>query len=265
MGGIGINGRGSWDLTWMMGEPDVQFVAICDIRKDRREAVKQIDRQQIRHQGLHDAPRHPRVPGGADGYRRRADRHRRPLACAGLHSRDAGRQGCLFREAVVHDDRRRPGSGGNRAASTAGSIRPAPSGSARPNHVFAIETARSGRLGKVHTAYAHIAPWDAAIMGHDRKPAQPEPPKDEVDWDIWLGPCPWRPYNSSYVQGGWRGDYDFHTSCIGEWGAHTFAQAQAGIDALDTSPVALPICGQPHRRRHGHHLCQRREDGPVPR
>ncbi len=37
------------------------------------------------------------------------------------------------------------------------------------NHVFAIETARSGRLGKVHTAYAHIAPWDAAIMSHNRK------------------------------------------------------------------------------------------------
>ncbi len=43
--------------------------------------------------------------------------------------------------------------------------------------------------------------------------------------------------NSSYVRGGWRGHYDFHTSCIGEWGAHTFAQAQAGINMLDTSPV----------------------------
>jgi hypothetical protein len=105
------------------------------------------------------------------------------------------------------------------------------------NHVFAIETARSGRLGKVHTTYAHIAPWDAAVMSHERKPAEPEPPKDEIDWDTWLGPCPWRPYSKSYVDGGWRGYYDFHTSCIGEWGAHTFAQAQAGIDALDTSPV----------------------------
>ena len=113
------------------------------------------------------------------------------------------------------------------------------------NHVFAIETARTGRLGKVHTAYAHIAPWDAAEMSHDWLPAQPEPPKDEVDWDAWLGPCPWRPYNSSYVSGGWRGYYDFHTSCIGEWGAHTFAQAQAGIDALDTSPVDYEYVNNP--------------------
>ena len=82
-------------------------------------------------------------------------------------------------------------------------------------------------------------------MSHDRKPAEPEPPKDEVDWDIWLGPCPWRPYHSSYVSGSWRGYYDFHTSCIGEWGAHTFAQAQAGIDALDTSPVDYQYVNNP--------------------
>jgi len=105
-------------------------------------------------------------------------------------------------------------------------------------HVFAIEMARTGRLGKIHTAYAHIAPWDAAKMRHDWLPAQPQPPKEEVDWDIWLGPCPWRPYNEAYIRGRWRGHYDFHTSCIGEWGAHTFAQAQAGLDCLDTSPVA---------------------------
>jgi hypothetical protein len=103
--------------------------------------------------------------------------------------------------------------------------------------VFCIEMARTGRLGKIHTAYAHIAPWDAAQMRHDWLPAVDEPPQDEVDWDAWLGPCPWRPFNPAYVSGGWRGHYDFHTSCIGEWGAHTFAQAQAGLDCGETSPV----------------------------
>jgi hypothetical protein len=106
-----------------------------------------------------------------------------------------------------------------------------------PNFVYCIEMARGGRLGAVHTAHAHIAPWDAAEMRRDWLAAEPEPPKDVVDWEQWLGPCPKRPYNSDYVKGKWRGHYDFHTSCIGEWGAHTFAQAQAGLNALDTSPV----------------------------
>ncbi|MCX8108431.1 MAG: gfo/Idh/MocA family oxidoreductase, partial [Verrucomicrobiae bacterium] len=54
-----------------------------------------------------------------------------------------------------------------------------------------------------------------------------------------------RPYNSEYTRGGWRGHYDFHTSCIGEWGAHTFAQAQAGLDLLHTSPVEYEYVNNP--------------------
>ena len=105
------------------------------------------------------------------------------------------------------------------------------------NFTFCNEMLRLGRLGKVHTVRAHIAPWDAAEMRHDWLPAEPLPPKDVVDWDEWLGPCPWRPYNSAYVRGGWRGHYDFHTSCIGEWGAHTFAQCQVAIGAVDQPAV----------------------------
>jgi len=105
------------------------------------------------------------------------------------------------------------------------------------NFTFCNEMLRLGRLGEVHTVRAHIAPWDAAELRHDWLPAEPEPPKEEVDWDQWLGPCPWRPYNSAYVRGGWRGFYDFHTSCIGEWGAHTFAQCQVAIGAANTAGI----------------------------
>jgi predicted dehydrogenase len=114
------------------------------------------------------------------------------------------------------------------------------------NFAFAIEIAKAGRLGRVHTARAHIAPWDAAAMRHDWLPAEPEPSRDEVDWDQWLGPCPWRPYNAAYVRGRWRGHYDFHTSCIGEWGAHTFAQSQAGLGLLDTSPIEYGYVDNPY-------------------
>ena len=113
------------------------------------------------------------------------------------------------------------------------------------NFTFANELLRTGRLGQVHTVRAHIAPWDAAEMKYDWLPAEPEPPKDEVDWDQWLGPCPWRPYNSAYTRGGWRGYYDFHTSCIGEWGAHTFAQCQVAIGAANTSAIEYGYVNNP--------------------
>ena len=105
------------------------------------------------------------------------------------------------------------------------------------NFTFANELVRTGRLGDVKTVRAHIAPWDAAEMSHEWLPAEPEPPKEEMDWDLWLGPCPWRPYNSAYTVGRWRGYYDFHTSCIGEWGAHTFAQCQAAVGAGTTAGI----------------------------
>ena len=124
--------------------------------------------------------------------------------------------------------------------------------------VTAIELARSGRLGQMQGRPAHIAPWDAAEMSHAWLPEEPQPPKEEVDWDAWLGPCPWRPYNSTYVRGGWRGHYDFHTSCIGEWGAHTFAQSQAGIDALNNLGGRISLREERQRRRHGRQVRQRR-------
>jgi hypothetical protein len=236
VGGIGIQGRGMYDLQWIMGEPDVHFVAICDLQKKQRLAIKNhVDTQY----GSKDCAMYPEIRGF---LAERTDIDAvliatgdRWHAMASILAMRAGKDvytekpSCMTiaeGKAVMETARRygRVYQTGTQRLSEA-------------NHVFAIEMARTGRLGKIHTAYAHIAPWDAAEMRHDWLPAAPTPPKDVVDWDAWLGACPWRPYNPSYVAGGWRGFYDFHTSCIGEWGAHTFAQAQAGIDCGETSPV----------------------------
>jgi hypothetical protein len=236
VGGIGIQGRGMCDLGWIMDQPGVQFVAICDLQKKQRLAVKNhVDA----HYGNHDCAMYPEINGFLAA---RPDIDAvliatgdRWHAMASILSMRAGKDvytekpSCMTiaeGRAVVETARRygRVYQTGTQRLSEA-------------NHVFCIEMARSGRLGKVHTAYAHIAPWDAAEMRYDWLPAVAQPPKEEVDWDAWLGPCPWRPYNPSYVAGGWRGFYDFHTSCIGEWGAHTFAQAQAGLDCGESSPI----------------------------
>ena len=236
LGGIGIRGRGFHDLRWMMGQPDVRFVAICDAQKQSRSRVKQYVDQQY---GNKDCKMYPEIRAF---LAERTDIDTvviatgdRWHALASILAMRAGKDvytekpSCMTiaeGQAVVETARRygRVYQTGTQRLSEA-------------NHVFAIEMARTGRLGKIHTAYAHIAPWDAAEMRHDWLPGQPTPAKDDVDWDAWLGPCPWRPYNPTYCRGGWRGHYDFHTSCIGEWGAHTFAQAQAGLDCGETSPV----------------------------
>jgi hypothetical protein len=236
MGGIGLRGRGMGDLNWLLPETDVQFVAICDAQKTAREKVKQtVDARY----GNTDCAIYGEI---REFLATRTDIDAilmatgdRWHALASILTMRSGKDvytekpSCMTiaeGQAVVETAKRygRVYQTGTQRLS-------------QGTFVFCYETAKSGRLGKVHTAYAHIAPWDAAEMRHDWLAAEPEPPKDEVDWDAWLGPCPWRPFNRSYISGGWRGFYDFHTSCIGEWGAHTFAQAQFGLDLTDTSPV----------------------------
>lgn len=236
MAGIGIGNRGTHDLRWMLPNPDVQFVAICDARAERRKAVKQMIDS---HNGNEDCKMYRDIRGFlaertdidavliATGDRWHALASILAMrAGKDVYSEKPSSMTIAEGQAVVETSNRygRIYQTGTQRLSEG-------------NFTFANEILRLGRLGNIHTVRAHIAPWDAAEMRHDWLPAEEEPSKDVVDWDEWLGPCPWRPYNKQYVSGGWRGHYDFHTSCIGEWGAHTFAQCQVAIGAGETSAI----------------------------
>lgn len=236
MGGLGIGNRGSHDLRWMLPEADVQFVANCDPQKARRERVKQI---VDTHYGNKDFKLYSNTPEFL------AERTDIDALLITTGDRWHALASILAMRAGMDVYSEKPSAmtiaEGRAVVETANRYRRIyQTGTQRlseGNFTFCNEMLRLGRLGKVHTVRAHIAPWDAAEMRHDWLPAEPLPPKSEVDWDAWLGPCPWRPYNSQYTRGGWRGHYDFHTSCIGEWGAHTFAQCQVGMGAGDTAAI----------------------------
>jgi predicted dehydrogenase len=240
MGGIGIGGRGSYDLGAMLNERDVQWVAVCDVLKSRREAAKNmVDSKQ----GTKDC--------AVYGDLRQLLAERKDVeavliatgdrwhALASTLAMRAGKDvycekpACLtmVQSQMVVETARRYGrvyqTGAQRLS--------------EPNHVFAIEMARSGRLGQVHTVYADCR-WRDGLR-HDWLPAQPEPARDELDWDVWLGPSPWRPYNSSYVNGGgWYHFYDLATD-VAMWGAHTVAQALAGLDMTNVSFIEFEYEG----------------------
>jgi len=244
LGGIGLGGRGRTVLSEMLAEPDVQFLAICDLNKSRREMVKKMVDEKY---GNQDCAMSSNI---REFLAERTDIDAivtatgdRWHALAATLAMRAGKDVYCEKPSsltiaegqMVVEAARRYG----RVYQTG------TQGLSMPNRVFGIELARSGRLGQLHTAYAQIAPWENALMRRDCLPAEPEPPKEELDWDAWLGPCPWRPYNSAYVRGAWRGHWDFHTSCIGEWGAHTIIQVQAGIGAQETSAIEYEYVDNP--------------------
>ena len=244
LGGLGVGNRGTGVLNWMLPEKDIQFVADCDVRKSQREAIKAlVDKKYDNHDCVMYGDMREFLAERTDIDALLITTGDRWHASASVMAMRAGKD--------VYSEK--PSSmtiaeGQAVVAATHRYGRVYQTGTQRlseDNFTFANELIRTGRLGQLHTVRAHIAPWDAAEMKYDWLPAEPQPAREEVDWDAWLGPCPWRPYNSAYIRGGWRGYYDFHTSCIGEWGAHTFAQCQVAIGAAHTSAIEYGYVNNP--------------------
>ncbi|MCS7192536.1 MAG: Gfo/Idh/MocA family oxidoreductase [Armatimonadetes bacterium] len=83
-----------------------------------------------------------------------------------------------------------------------------------------IEIIRSGAIG--HVREVHL--WtDRPIwpQGVDRPKDNPTVP-NELNWDLWIGPAPYRPYHPIYHPFNWRGWIDFGTGALGDIGCHAF-------------------------------------------
>jgi predicted dehydrogenase len=239
LGGIGINHRGGLVLGHFLAERDVQFVAICDVRADRREAVKAMadakygNRDCAAYRDLRE------LLGRRDLDAVLIATGDRWHTTASVLAAKAGKDVYSEKPCAITieqcqtlaDTMRRTG-------------RVFQAGTQRRNvgnFQLAVELARSGKLGKLHTLHASIY---TLRVRHDWLPAQPEPPKDVVDWDLWLGPAPWRPYNAEYVAGGWRGHFDFDSGAtLHDWGAHTVDLCQWANDSDETVPVEYEPSG----------------------
>ena len=116
------------------------------------------------------------------------------------------------------------------------------------NFQAAVRLAHSGKLGKVHTLVASVY---TPSIETSWLPGEPTPPREVVDWNLWLGPAPWRPYNHQYVEGGWRGYWDFDSGArLLDWGAHTVDLCQWANAADDTGPVEYEASGKTINARY---------------
>lgn len=96
-----------------------------------------------------------------------------------------------------------------------------------PHNVSGREFIRSGKLGKIGMvrAFVHYG------GGPERPRKNTEPPK-ELDWNLWCGPAPLRPFNgdpSNPWSGGihprgFRGYLDYANGTLGDWGIHWLDQ-----------------------------------------
>jgi predicted dehydrogenase len=99
----------------------------------------------------------------------------------------------------------------------------------------ACEIVRNGWIGKVHTIYTQLGEFAPP----QTLPAEPIP--EGFDYDRWLGPTPWYPYNYKRVEGnyggGWRCFWDYGSRKNGDWGAHHFDIIQWALGMDNSGPT----------------------------
>jgi len=237
MGAIGVGGRGSSDLRWLLGQHEVQMVAVCDVDGRRLDAAKRAVDGRYANQDCATFRDLRHLLG------ERADIDAMLIATGDRWHAPAS---ILAMEAGKDVYCEKPGSltvaEGRAVAATAERYgRVFQTGAQRlsePKFIFATELARRGLLGEIHTLRAHLWGHVKDVTHNAYLPAQPEPAQEALDWDLWLGPVPWRPYNRRYLGncGTWGVYWDLAAGVAG-WGSHTIIQCQAAIDACTTSPV----------------------------
>src|SRR4051812_27012614 len=103
----------------------------------------------------------------------------------------------------------------------------------------AVEVIRSGAIGDVRELHVWTdrpaGMWPQGVRRPTDKPSVPE----MLDWDVWLGPAPQRPYHPVYVPFKWRGFWDFGTGPIGDMGIHNLDTAWWALEL--TAPTSVEV------------------------
>ncbi len=233
LGVIGIGPRCTYDLKAMLGLSDVQCVAIADVQLSRRDAGKKLVDEHYGNQDckLYRDFRELLARKDIDAVLiATGDRWH---SLASIMAAEAGKdvyseKPCGLTIAACQElaDTMKRTSRVFQAGTQRRSV---------PNFQQAIQLAHDGKLGKLQTLYASV--YTPAVETN-WLPTEATPNKEVVDWNLWLGPAPWRPYNSQYVAGKWRGQWDFDSGAkLLDWGAHTVDLCQWANQADDTLPI----------------------------
>ncbi len=84
------------------------------------------------------------------------------------------------------------------------------------NYRRVVELIQSGAIGPV--GEVHV--WHPGALGGQDRPTDTPPVPKDLDWNLWLGPAPERPYTPVYEPGRWRSWWDFGNGTLGDFGCH---------------------------------------------
>ena len=215
--GIGIGGQGGNDVNEMASE---NIVALCDVDQSHASGMfkkhpdakrytdyrKMLDEMPGIDAVVIGTPDHHHAPASMEAIRRKKHVYcEKPLT----HSVwEARRVAEAAREAGVMTQM------GNQGQATE-----------EPRRM--CELVWAGAIGEVTEVHVWTDRpsnglfneyWPQGVPRPKETPAVPA----SLDWDLWIGPAPMRPYNPIYAPFRWRGWWDFGTGALGDIGCHAF-------------------------------------------
>ncbi|MBN2508499.1 MAG: Gfo/Idh/MocA family oxidoreductase [Verrucomicrobia bacterium] len=104
--------------------------------------------------------------------------------------------------------------------------------------IKACEYVRNGRIGKVKRVLVGLPGVNYSDRAKPPTVPDSEPPP-ELDYNMWLGPAPYRPYNKNRVHYLFRFFWDYSGGQMTNWGAHHLDIAQWALGMDDSGPVHI--------------------------
>lgn len=237
MGGIGIGNMGRGDMGAFLHRPDVQYVALCDVREQFRDQAKgQVDgHYNNRDCQVYNDFRDLLARTDLDAVHIATPDHWHALMVI-----EACRQGkdvyCQKPESLTL----REGPLMVAAARRYGRVVSGGSQRVLEDYRRTVDPVWAGEYGRLKSLNVNVGPLPRPCN------LPGEEPHEKIDWDLWLGPAAWGPYNAKRCSGSfaidgssWRSFSDYSGGGMTDWGAHHFGGATFVADIRELQPTRV--------------------------
>ena len=241
VGCIGMGGRGTNNMRAFMGRKETQVVAVCDVHADKRNRARRLVNEHYGNKNCDAYNDFRELVAREDidvvSIATPPHWHAIPSIEAAKSGKDVFCEKPLSltiaeAQAMVNEVKRY-----ERVFQTGSQQR------SSWNFRFACELVRNGYIGELKTVTVNSggAPRWCNLP--------PEPVPDYIDWDLWLGQAPWRPFNKRLLAHQAWGYREYAGGGMAGCGSHDIDIAQWGMGMDDSGPVEIvPPDGKDYKR-----------------
>ncbi|MCX7048087.1 MAG: Gfo/Idh/MocA family oxidoreductase [Candidatus Sumerlaeota bacterium] len=243
LAGIGVGGQGMQNIAAFLDIPEIQVVAVCDVNKESGEYLSWNWSNGKEQRGCGREPGRKAVDGfyaaqqpsgkyrgcrAYTDYRELLEKEDVDAVMIATpdHTHAVITMAALKRRKHVYCEKPLTWSV-TEARRVTDAARQAGVATQLGNHGQATEEARivremiaDGAIGPVHEVQTWSGPRFWRYMPWEKRPQETPPVPEGLDWNLWLGPAPERPYHPEYCPWTWRNWRDFGTGLLGDLGCH---------------------------------------------